>query len=146
MSRALQVVMAGANDVEASRDNLLVQAPKHVLACHTTHLLGSLLVALPLLKAGMSEHCVEEGWVEGGCDVCQGAAGLLYPAVPLLKMGCEDVGVGCALGMHQGGALHNALSACQVPLLQVPGIPRPELCKTTATPVMLCSSCQPVCC
>lgn len=97
------------------------------------HLLSSLLVALPLLKAGMGKDGSEEGGIEGRGDVRQGAAGLLYPAMPLLKVGCKYVGVRCALGMHQRGALYNALSPCQIPLLEVPSVPSPELCKPTAT-------------
>ena len=82
----------------------------------------------------MSDCSTEQGWAEAGSHMRQGAAGLLYPAVPLLKMGCEDVGLCIALGMDQGGSLHDALCVCQVPLLQVTSVPGPELCTTEPTP------------
>ena len=112
----------------------LIQIRKQRDSCQVAdHLLSSLLVALPLLKAGMGKDGSEDGRIEGGGDVHKGAAGLLYPAMPLLKMGCKNVGVCCALSMHQRGTLHNALSACQIALLEVPSVPCPEFCKPTAT-------------
>ena len=94
------------------------------------HLLGCIFLALPLLEAGMSMGRREQGGAEGGSDMRQGAPGLLYPVMPLLKVRCKDVRLGIALGVHQCGSLNDALGICQVPLLQIPRVSGPEFCTT----------------
>ncbi len=72
--------------------------------------------------------CRQQVRAQGSGDMREGVAGLLDPIMSLFKVGRKDVGVRIALGVHQRGALHHTLRICQVPLLQVASIPRPELC------------------